>query len=437
MQRAKYTYLFEDPDVRRWYENTARGSRITADVCLRRLGSFCESNKITPTKFASLSERELHNMMMDYVSAAEKKGYAGNYISSTMKAIKSWLAHNNRELKIKIKIKGIDETPTLKDERVPTLSELKRIFLSGDSKARTACVFVAHSGLRLQTLGDYTGQDGLRIEDLPELKIEGSSISFSKVPTLVIVRKKLSKAGHQYFTFLSEEGCEYLKDYLEERMREGEELTSASPIITPKQRKKPFIRTINIGDIMRGAIRQAGFRSRPYVLRSYFDTELMLAESKGMVLRDYRQFWMGHKGDIENRYTTNKRRLPDTVVADMRQAYERSQEFLQTSKSRETSEEKVRNSVSKQLLVVAGYSQEDLEKIDVTSMSDEEVQNLLRKKLLGLQGSNEVSQKVISVVEANDYLANGWEYVAKISDNQVIIKMNKLVDMTNYKSKNI
>jgi hypothetical protein len=376
-------------------------------------------------------------MMMDYVSAAEKKGYAGNYISSTIKAIKSWLAHNNRELKIKIKIKGIDETPTLKDERVPTLNELKRIFLSGDSKARTACVFVAHSGLRLQALGDYTGQDGLRIEDLPELKIEGSSISFSKVPTLVIVRKKLSKAGHQYFTFLSEEGCEYLKDYLEERMREGEELTSASPIITPKQRKKPFIRTINIGDIMRGAIRQAGFRSRPYVLRSYFDTELMLAESKGMVLRDYRQFWMGHKGDIENRYTTNKRRLPDTVVADMRQAYERSQEFLQTSKSRETSEEKVRNSVSKQLLVVAGYSQEDLEKIDVTSMSDEEVQSLLRKKLLGLQGSNEVSQKVISVVEANDYLAKGWEYVAKISDNQVIIKMNKLVDITNYKSKNI
>jgi hypothetical protein len=424
MQRAKYAYLFEDPDVRRWYENTVRGSRITADVCLRRLGSFCESNKITPSKFASLSERELHNMLMDYVSAAEKKGYAGNYISSTIKALKSWLVHNNRELKVKIKIEGIDETPTLKDERVPTLDELKRILLSGDSKARTACVFVAHSGLRLQTLGDYMGQDGLRIGDLPELKIEGSSVTFSTVPALVIVRKDLSKAGHQYFTFLSEEGCEYLKDYLEERMREGEDLTSVSPVITPKQRKKPFIRTINIGDIMRGAIRQAGFRWRPYVLRCYFDTQLMLAESKGMVLRDYRQFWMGHKGDIENRYTTNKRRLPESVIADMRQAYERSQEFLQTSKSKETSEEKLRGSVRKQLLLVAGLSQEDLDKLDVALMSDEEVHSLMRKKLLGLQVSNVGSQKVISVVEANDYLAKGWEYVAKISDNQVIIKLN-------------
>jgi hypothetical protein len=424
MRRAKYAYLLEDPDVRRWFENTARGSRITADVCLRRLGSFCESNKITPSKFALLPERELHNMLMDYVSAAEKKGYAGNYISSTMKAVKSWLAHNNRELKVKIKIKGIDETPTLKDERVPTLNELKRIFLSGDSKARTSCVFVAHSGLRLQTLGDYTGQDGLRIKDLPELKIAGSSVAFSNIPALVIVRKELSKAGHQYFTFLSEEGCEYLKDYLEERIREGEDLALASPIITPKQRKKPFIRTINIGDIIRGAIRQAGFRWRPYVLRSYFDTQLMLAESKGMVLRDYRQFWMGHKGDIENRYTTNKRRLPESVVADMRQAYERSQEFLQTSKSRETSEEKLARALRRQVLLVAGFNQDEIDRMDLPAISDEELQQIVRKRLLGVQTTEGAKQKVVSVDEANDYLIKGWEYVAKLSDNKVVIKMN-------------
>ena len=182
MQRAKYAYLFEDPDVRRWYENTARGSRITADVCLRRLGSFCESTKVPPIKFASLPEQELNNMLMDYVSAAEKKGYAGNYISSTIKALKSWLTHNNRELKVKIKIEGVDETPTLKDERVPTLDELKRIFLSGDTKARTACVFVAHSGLRLQTLGDYTGQDGLRIGDFQASKLKAVVSLFPMYP---------------------------------------------------------------------------------------------------------------------------------------------------------------------------------------------------------------------------------------------------------------
>jgi hypothetical protein len=79
---------------------------------------------------------------------------------------------------------------------------------------------------------------------------------------------------------------------LEERIREGERLAPDSSIITPKRKMKPFIRAVNVGDIIRGAIRRAGFRWRPYVLRSYFDTQPMLAESKGLVLRDYRQFWM-------------------------------------------------------------------------------------------------------------------------------------------------
>jgi hypothetical protein len=67
------------------------------------------------------------------------------------------------------------------------------------------------------------------------------------------------------------------------------------------------IRTSNIGDAIRLPIRRAGFPWRPYVLRSYFETQMVIAESKGWVIRDYRQFFMGHSGDIEHVYTLNKR----------------------------------------------------------------------------------------------------------------------------------
>jgi hypothetical protein len=174
----------------------------------------------------------------------------------------------------------------------------------------------------------------------------------------------------------------------------------------------------------REPIRTAGFKWRPYVLRSYFDTQLMLAESKGLVLRDYRQFWMGHKGDIENRYTTNKSRLPDSVIDDMRQAYERSQEYLQTTKSAETSEERLAQAFRKQLLLVAGFKQEEVDKMDLPSVSDDELQIIVRKKLLGGEMTNGNRQKVVSIDEANGYLAKGWEYVAKLNDNKVVIKMN-------------
>jgi len=101
-----------------------------------------------------------------------------------------------------------------------------------------------------------------------------------------------------------------------------------------KARMKTFVRATSIGDAIRQAIRRVGFNWRPYVLRAYFDTQLMLAESKGLVIRDYRQFWMGHKGDIENRYTTNKCRLPEDVIEDMREAYRRSQELSTDDKAR-------------------------------------------------------------------------------------------------------
>jgi len=108
----------------------------------------------------------------------------------------------------------------------------------------------------------------------------------------------------------------------------------------------------------------------------------MLAESKGLVLRDYRQFWMGHKGDIENRYTTNKCRLPENVIEDMREAYRRSQEFLQTIKP-ETSRESLIEEFRRQLLLVAGFTSEEIDKIDVSGLSDEEFQEIVRKRLVG------------------------------------------------------
>ncbi len=254
---------------------------MTADVYLRRLGSFCQSHDTSPKALIAFSEIELYNLLLDLISSMEKEGHAGSYIESVFKVIRSWLSHNGKDIRRKIKIRGGGDAPSLKDERVPTKEELKRIFLSGDKKTRVASVFVAHSGVRIEVLGNYKGQDGLRIADLPEIEIKPDSVGFTKIPALVLVRKELSKAGHQYFTFVSTEGCAYVQDYLEERLRGGETLTSKSPLVTPKYKMKPFIKANNVSDAIKLSIKAAGFTWRPYVLRCYFDTMLMFAESKG------------------------------------------------------------------------------------------------------------------------------------------------------------
>ena len=420
IKKKSYFYLLKDKDVKRWYDNTARGSRITARVYLRRLGKFCEDNSITPKKLIRMSNREVYNLLLDFVTEMEGKGYAGSYIASVLKAIKSWLAFNHKEIRGKIKIKGVQDTPSLRDERVPTKEELRKIFLSGDLKARATCVLVAHSGLRIGVIGNYEGNDGLRIRDLPELRISGKEVEFEKVPTLIVVRKELSKGGHQYLTFLSEEGCEYLKEYLEARIRKGERLTEESAVIRPKVAKKDFIKAINVGDTIRNAIRKAGFSWRPYVLRAYFDTQLMMAESKGLVLRDYRQFWMGHKGDIEHRYTLNKQRLPKELIEQMRESYRKAQRFLQTTEVE--GREDVKKLFKRQILLVAGFKPEEI-KDEYFELSDEEFQRLVRERLFRHM-KNWSRQVVVSMEEMDHYLGNGWEFVACLPNNKVVLKIS-------------
>jgi hypothetical protein len=60
---------------------------------------------------------------------------------------------------------------------------------------------------------------------------------------------------------------------------------------------------------------------------------MMLAESKGLIIRDYRVFFMGHKGDVEHTYTINRHILPSKVVEDMRTSYSRAQKYLESESS--------------------------------------------------------------------------------------------------------
>jgi len=114
----------------------------------------------------------------------------------------------------------------------------------------------------------------LRIGDFLEVEVdnENKRVEFMTIPTLIRVRKGLSKAGHQYLTFPCGEGCRYLKEYWEYRMQHGEVLTLDSAAVKARKfyGKKQFIRTTNTGDKIKNGIRAAGFEWRPYVLRCYF-----------------------------------------------------------------------------------------------------------------------------------------------------------------------
>ncbi|MDE1820942.1 MAG: site-specific integrase [Euryarchaeota archaeon] len=416
------TFL-SDPEVRRWYDNVARGSLTTAAASARSLRHFALFAKQTPAVIARLKEQPLHNLLLDYVSSEQRRGIAGTTTRTRVAAVKSWLLFHGIRVQRPVKIRGTKTNPTLAEERTPTQEELRRIFLAASPRNRVSSVLMAHAGLRPEVLSNYRGEDGLRVGDLPDLEVRGKSVEFLRTPAMVIVRPELSKAGHRYFSFLSREGCDYLREYLESRLRSGEALTARSGIIRPEagpetlRGQRPFLWTFNVSKGVRVAIRGAGLSWRPYVLRAYFDTQLLIAESKGKVAHDYRVFWMGHKGSMEARYTTNKGRLPTDLLDDMREAYARCEPFVCTIPVKTDNDVLVE--MRRTMLLGLGYAEEELKGVDMAQMDLAEFQSLIERKR-GAPAARPKQQKLIDASDLGRYLEEGWTVVMPVNGQVVV-----------------
>jgi hypothetical protein len=347
---TKKDSLLENKDIKRWYDNLARSSPVTAEVKLRKLGKFCENNKITPMELVELGQkhpRAIADLLEDTITTMEKKRNAPQYIKGIVTAVKSWLHHFDIEIKRKIKIANVDSTPTLADERIPEATELAELFNRSNLRSGAIMALMGKAGLRPEVLGNHDATDGLMIRDLPELEIVEGIARFSAKPAKVVVRRNLSKAGHVYFSFITETGAEKVLAYINQRMIDGEVLYPESPVIVPfskyprfrgKNKGRKFLSTAIIERDVRNTMRPR-FKWRPYVLRAFFDTQLLIAESRGKIAHDFRVFFMGHKGSIEAKYTTNKSILPKTLMDEMRESFRKSQEFLDYETNRESEEE--------------------------------------------------------------------------------------------------
>ena len=104
---------------------------------------------------------------------------------------------------------------------------------------------------------------------------------------------------------------------------------------------RSFLPTVQVCEGIREALHPR-FQFRPYVFRAFFDTELLIAESRGKIAHDFRVFFMGHKGSIEAKYTTNKGILPRALIDEMRESFKRCEEYLDLEVSREDPLEKKR-----------------------------------------------------------------------------------------------
>jgi len=434
--KSKYSVYLEMPDVRRWHTNLARGSPLTAEVALRRLSRMCELLGSTPqgiVEGAKADMKGFQDSIEDLVTRLESERKSPGYILDLLKTVKSWLRYHDVTLKRRIKVSNPSATPAIEDEQIPSHEELSRIFRASNPRVRAAEALIAFADLRPQALGNHDGSDGLMLKDLPELRIQKGEIIFEGVPTMVVVRPTLSKSRHKYFTFLIGEGCTYLKEYLEERLRLREHLRPESPLIAherPRATTRKFVMTRKITHFIRTAMRRAGVYKRPYVLRAYAETQLIIAESRGKISHPYLQFMAGHKGDIEARYSTNKGILPEEMVEDMRRSVEDCEPLLGTTareldQSTVVKEAKVEalKSIAKSLLGI------DLLEVKVAKEKelerelnrDEEIE-LFENEIRKMREGESDPQRIVGEEELEDFLRDGWQFVSVLPSKKILIR---------------
>ena len=315
--RLNHQKLREDPLIRSWFDENQLRSVRTADVNLRQLGLCLHEVGLGPSELLAEARSDpsrLRKRWVVYAGDLQKRGRLTTYIAKTFVGVSSFLRHHEVDFhgfpRLAV-IRGV----SIENERVPTQDELGRLLRALPLRGQVSALLMAHSGLRPGAFSVYrSGDTALRLGDLPELDVR--TLEFRTLPFLIRVPGALSKNRRAYVTFGSEELAQTLIAYLKERRtrplwRSGatvdpEALSGQSPLVAVRdtQTENGFVTVKALTAELRTAINKvvpSDTSWRPYVLRSYASTQLLLAEAKGRIPRDFREAILGHDLGVSGR----------------------------------------------------------------------------------------------------------------------------------------
>jgi hypothetical protein len=449
--RLDHRPLLREPGVQSWYDAHALRSSLSAEVSLRKLGLFLYRTRLTPASLVELAKNrpdELRDLLIAYASYLHGLKKLDSYLAKTLKGVRDWLLFNNVDFRQFPKLRRAYQAESLARERVPTPEQLRLILGALPPRGRVSALLMAHSGLRPGTLGNDGGTDGLTLADLPELTTSGRRPRFDlpdgHTAFHVQVPSRLSKTAQGYVTFGTPEAADAILSYLGERQAAEEKLAGASPLValtslgarnTEGKGVGSFVTTKSVVLGIRKALQAVcpeGVRWRPYVLRSYCSTQLLI----GRMDHDTREAILGHDLGVSGRYNLRKR-LADHVVEAMRTEYERAMAFLFTARGAE--ERRSTDDFVRLLLQGLGLP-EDTDLSQLSEKERVELADQISKRLAPregktasfvppdsragprLDGNGAPVQRIVSLDEVPSLLEQGWSAVMPLDSLRFILK---------------
>ncbi|MGC2204903.1 MAG: hypothetical protein WA719_03135 [Thermoplasmata archaeon] len=292
---------------------------------------------------ATKKPNQLRTRFLTYAEELKGRNVQAAYIEKLFGTVLGWLKFNHVKVAAEDLFPSITSVRNVRRETIPTPDQLREVLAHLTSRGRVGALLMAHSGLRPGVVAHYEGNDGLTLGDLPELDIP--ALEFQRTPFQVVVPGRLSKNHAGYVTFGSTEEASTIVAYLRERRDKfHEKLTPNSPLVsvarqvkftgggrmTDRRYEPKFLTEINFASDIRVALKRVFPMDtpRPYCLRSYFSSQMFVAEGAHRITATYREAMMGHVSNMDAVYNVRK---GDHLVEDMRKAYADAEEYLVTT----------------------------------------------------------------------------------------------------------
>ncbi len=376
--------LQEYEEVKTWLRTVSESSRR---LYLHALRHFCEFCNKDPKELILMRDKEIRNpdpnsksgvrnLILDFREYLEKEGYAPKTINALDGAVRNFFSAILGKAGM-INVKNYkDACVTKKKDFVPTLEELKKMLELCNLEEKFRIIFLA--------------QTGMRISDALELKVGNvlRELELGKVPLAIYyVPKKDRDAIGEKITFLASDGVEILKQYLEWRKKNGENITPESPLFVGRSKKYNGIKVTKLTRQMvnltlKEAVKRARLgngngkygRIRVHCLRKFFVTQLTNHGVEDKVVN----FFIGHKIPEFDRVYWFRR------VEELREIYRQREKFLNP---------------------ISGTQHEDLRKIEDLIKKVKEIDEKLKSL-----NETKIKEIVFNVIKEYGIIFNGTNH---------------------------
>ena len=213
----RFIYALKAPETKRQYP---RRLEVFLDY-LKLQGSTIEAKANQLYEFTKQDPKTFQNALLNYIffqnDRAKKQEISESTIPNYYKPIKLFCDMNDVIINWRLVTRGIPKGRHASEDRVPTRDEIKKLLEYPDRRIRPIVLTMLSSGIRLGAW-DY-----LKWKHIIPIKIEDELDK-------VIAAKIIVDAGDnaQYYSFITDEAYQSLKDWMDYRESYGEKITGES-----------------------------------------------------------------------------------------------------------------------------------------------------------------------------------------------------------------